>query len=79
MKQFFLKNDIRYIIFLYKATRYTGELHSSPEGPVAWMSKEEILQGKMTPRFEDLLKIFWDDSINELYYPDTEDPSPVFY
>lgn len=43
------------------------------------MSKEEILQGKMTPRFEDLLKIFWDDSINELYYPDTEDPSPVFY
>lgn len=37
VKQFQTDNDARYVVFFYRATKFTGTLHSSAEGEVFWL------------------------------------------
>ena len=41
VKQFWVKSG-RYIVFLFLATKFSGELRSSYEGEVGWFTKEEM-------------------------------------
>ena len=41
VKQFWVKSG-RYIVFLFSATKFRGELRSSYEGEVGWFTKEEM-------------------------------------
>ncbi len=68
VKQFRDYDGRRYIVFLYKANMFSGTLQASREGNVMWLSLEEIKSRRMAPGFEDLLKIFLDDTISELCY-----------
>ncbi|MBR5448091.1 MAG: 8-oxo-dGTP diphosphatase [Clostridia bacterium] len=58
----------RYIVFLYKADKFSGSLKSSDEGEVFWMPKCDVLKSKIAPNFEDMFKVFEDDGISEVYY-----------
>ena len=62
------ENQSRYIVLLYKTNEFSGELVSSSEGDVFWVSKLELQQMKLAPRFEDMLKVFESDDVNEVYY-----------
>ena len=42
-KQFQTKDGARYVVFFFKATRFTGELKSSDEGEVFWIPREKLL------------------------------------
>ena len=42
VKQFQTKHDERYVVFFYKATKFTGTLTSSDEGEVFWIDREEL-------------------------------------
>ena len=40
VKQFWLDNGVRYIVFLFRADKFTGELHGSEEGDAFWLPRE---------------------------------------
>ena len=62
------KDGSRYVVLFYKTDEYSGELRSSEEGEMKWMSLEEMRQGKMAVDMEDMLKVFSDENINEFHY-----------
>lgn len=72
-KQFQTDNDERYIVFLYLATRYSGELRSSIEGEVFWVNELELSQYKLAPDLLDMYKVMISNELTEFYYERHED------
>jgi len=68
IKHFHTLDETRYIVLLFKANNYTGELCSSDEGEVKWIPLDEFDKYAWIPDFEDLLEIFQNDTISELFY-----------
>lgn len=58
----------RYVVVLYKTNKFSGELKSSEEGEVKWMSLEEMKQGNLAGGMADMLRVFLEDDISELHY-----------
>ena len=68
VKQFLTKENARYVVFFYKATQYRGQLQPSPEGEVFWVRPDALGQYTCVEDFEDILKVFLQDDLNEFYY-----------
>lgn len=68
VKQFQTKDDERYVVFFYKADRYHGTLRSSDEGEVFWINRKELTNYTLVEDFEDMVKVFENDNLNEFYY-----------
>lgn len=68
--------DERYIVLLYKANEFSGELvDSTDEGEVFWINKEDFKNYQLSPNFSTYLKVFLSDN-NEafgLYNKDGDD------
>ena len=65
------KDGKRYIVFLYTADRFSGDLKSSAEGEVFWYPLAELKQsGKLIDGFEDMLPVFTSAEISEVFYAD---------
>ena len=58
----------RYLVLLYTATEYEGELHSSEEGDIAWMTIEEMRQGQMVDGMELFFDVFLSKEHCEIWY-----------
>ena len=58
----------RYLVVFYKTNRFRGDLKSSEEGEVKWMSLEEMKRGNLADGIEDMLRVFLEDDINEFHY-----------
>lgn len=56
-----------YLVFLFRTSDFTGELISSAEGRVSWMSLPEMLKGGLAPNMEKYLHVFCEDSVIEAY------------
>ena len=67
VKQFPIENG-RYIVFLYEATQYEGELCSSSEGKMHWIRVEELNKINLVNDFHDLLEVMLDDNLSEFQY-----------
>lgn len=67
VKQFPIENG-RYIVFLFTADEFKGELVSSEEGMMHWINKEELTSFKTVDDFEELLQVMLDDKLNEFLY-----------
>lgn len=67
-KQFQTYKDERYIVFLYLATEFTGELRSSVEGKVSWINESELSKYKLAPDLMDMHKVMTSDKLTEFYY-----------
>ena len=68
VKQFQTKEDARYVVFFYKADQYHGQLQSSDEGEVFWLPRSDFQQYTFVEDFEEMLKVFEQDNLNEFYY-----------
>ena len=68
VKQFQTKHDERYVVFFYKATKFTGTLTASDEGEVFWIEREELTNRPMVTDFLEMLKVFDSPDLNEFYY-----------
>lgn len=70
IKEFHKLNDgKRYIVFLYVATQYTGELKASDEGEVFWYPLSELRQSdKLIDGFGEMLSVFETEEISEVFY-----------
>ena len=59
----------RFIVFLYVASRFSGELRSSAEGDVFWYPLSELKQSKeLADGFSEMLPVFTSDEISEVFY-----------
>ena len=67
-KQFQTKNGERYVVFFYKTNQFSGNLCSSDEGKVFWISKKDLTEYKLVDDFMDMVKVFEDDHLSEFYY-----------
>ena len=72
VKQFWLDNGVRYIVFLFRADKFTGELHGSEEGDAFWLPREELFEHRTVERFEGLVHVFETPECSEVYYKDGE-------
>ena len=67
LKQFPLDNGGRYIVMLYRADRFSGELTSSEEGRVFWMKREDLERARLPVSFAETLQVFEDETLGEHY------------
>lgn len=58
----------RYIVFCYKATRFSGQLRSSEEGEVSWVDKDQLEQLDLSFDMLPLLEVMEDPNLSEYYY-----------
>ncbi len=73
VKEWENKDGSRYVVLLYRADNFSGELHASSEGPVFWATREEILTMQMTEYFDKMMEVFFREDISEFYYQKTTD------
>lgn len=58
----------RYLVLLYVANEYEGELHSSEEGDIAWMTLDEMRAGEMVDGMDLYFRVYLDRDVNEIWY-----------
>ena len=68
VKNWQLEDGIRYIVFCYKTTEFTGQLRSSDEGEVSWVEKDQIDQLDLSYDMLPLLEVMEDPDLSEFYY-----------
>lgn len=63
------KDGKRYIVFLYIANCFSGELKSSCEGEVFWYPLSQLpLSDKLVDGFGAMLSVFTSDEFSEIFY-----------
>ena len=67
-KQFQEDENTRYVVFFYKATRFSGTLTSSDEGQVFWIERNELTHYPLAPDMEAMVQVMESDSLSEFYY-----------
>lgn len=67
VKQFPIENG-RYIVFLFRADEYEGELISSSERDMHWIKKEALTSVNLVDDFQELLQVIVNDTLNEFQY-----------
>jgi 8-oxo-dGTP diphosphatase len=58
----------RYIVFLFKTDRFTGELRSSDEGEMEWVSRADVGKLSSVADLEALLTVMERDDMTEFQY-----------
>ena len=67
VKQFPIKNG-RYVVLLFKAEEFTGQVISSEEGKMEWITPEELPSLRTVDDFADLLRVMNDPELTEFQY-----------
>ncbi len=67
IKQFPIE-DGRYIVLLFKATEFTGNVSSSDEGEMEWIDVDKLSEINVVEDFHDLMKVLNDPDLNEFQY-----------
>lgn len=75
VKQFQMREGGRYIVFLFKADLFEGEVRSSDEGEAMWLPRNELFSHRCVDGLDDLVRIFEDENISELFYHSHDEPS----
>jgi 8-oxo-dGTP diphosphatase len=67
-KQFPTDEGERYVVLFYKADRFTGELKSSSEGEVFWVSRKDLPQYPLAPDMMAMVQVMESEDLSEFYY-----------
>ncbi len=73
VKNWGYKDGSRYMVFLFKAGDFSGELRPSEEGEVFWAERESLPGMNLCSGMEETFEAFFRDEISELFY--TQDDS----
>ena len=68
IKQFRAEENSRYIVLLYRTDKFEGQLISSGEGEVFWLTLDMLDQAPLTPHFEQVVEVMLRDDLSEFYY-----------
>ena len=75
-----LQDEKRYIVFLYIANKFTGELKASSEGEVFWYPLCELVKSdKLIDSFREMLFVFTNNNVSEIFYERTADDFKTIY
>lgn len=67
-KDWFMEDGSRYLVLLFKTNRFSGELKSSAEGRVFWVTREQFRTMHVIWEMQELLQILDTDQYTELYW-----------
>ena len=63
------KDGRRYIVFLYAAHQFSGELNSSGEGDIFWYPLSQLaLSDQLIDGFSEMLRVFTSEDLSEVFY-----------
>lgn len=68
MKHWYTKEDVRYLVFLYRTSDFQGDLQSSDEGQVRWVARKELAELDLAYDMLNLLRVFEEKNLSELFY-----------
>ena len=68
VKQFQTESGARYVVFFYRASKFSGQLHSSDEGEVFWVPRERLAEYPCVSDFLDMVKVMESEDLSEFYY-----------
>ncbi len=57
----------KYIVFLFRTSAYTGELNSSAEGRMEWMTLDAMRKGGLAPHMEEYIRVLVEDDVPQAY------------
>ena len=77
VKEWINEDGSRYVVFLFTADQFAGELVSSAEGRVFWMEKEDVLLSNWIWHMDGLMRIMADGEYTELFLEAANDWKPV--
>lgn len=58
----------RYLVFLFHASRFRGELRSSEEGQMHWVKREALGTVNLVEDFDALLRVMLNENLSEFQY-----------
>ena len=67
----------RYVVFLFRADRFSGEVTSSDEGRVFWMEKDDVLRSDWVWHMDGIMRILADGEFAELFLDSEDDWRPI--
>ena len=67
VKQFYTDEGERYVVFLYRSDKFSGELKSSAEGRVFWIKRSELKKYALAADFADLVRVFEAAELSEFF------------
>lgn len=72
VKQFPIKGgnyeNGRYLVFLFRADQFYGDVISSEEGSVHWVHKKDLEKVNLVSDFHELLEVMLNDELSEFQY-----------
>ena len=68
MKHWYTTEDERYLVFLYRTSDFEGDIHSTEEGEVRWVAREDVPKMELAYDMLSLLRVFEEDQLSELFY-----------
>ena len=77
IKEWINEDGSRYIVFLFKAEAFSGELSSSDEGRVFWAEKDEVLQMNWIWNMDGILRVMDEKDHAELYLDTADNWKPI--
>ena len=70
----------RYIVFLYIADQFSGEIRASEEGNVFWYPLAELAASdRLIDGFGDMLRVFTEEKISEVFYRQNGDQEETVF
>ena len=58
----------RYLVFLFVADKFSGEIVSSEEGTMHWVKIEDLQKVNLVKDFKELLEVMLDENLSEFRY-----------
>ena len=58
----------RYMVLLYRAERFEGEIHGSEEGEVRWLELEEMRKMPLADGMDKMLEVFLREDLSEHWF-----------
>ena len=68
IKDWSKKDGSRYMVLFYKTDKFEGELTSSEEGAVYWLTLEEMKHVRLADGMDKMLQVFLDENISEYFF-----------
>ncbi len=73
VKDWINEDGSRYMVFLFRADQFSGQLASSSEGQVFWMEKDEVLKSNWIWHMDGLMSIMAEGRYSELFLDSADD------
>ena len=63
--------ETRYMVLLYRADRFSGEIRDSEEGRVFWTELDTLTELPLAEGMRELLRVFLEEDLSEFFYDRT--------